>query len=169
MWGPREALPHESAQPESDREPGSSAASIHSASYYFLLATLFVSGLWHARAIYYPLRWGPVASDLLALLVLVAAILVLVQYHRRRLRRAQQRLAIAALVAIGLVYYVRLTVVGAITGARAAIEKNSVVLDYNSGPLTGKIETGIMLLLGLAGLVILFAGRATNEPKSIPS
>ena len=64
---------------------------------------------------------------------------------------------------MGLMYYVRLTVVGAVAGARAAIEKRSIALDYTGGPVSSKIEMGITLLLGLAGLVILIAGRAPKR------
>jgi high-affinity nickel permease len=105
-----------------------------------------------------------------ALLVIGGAILVLVQYHRRKVQPAQQRLAIAALIAMGLVYYVRLTVVGALAGARAAIEKKSISLDYTGGPITSEVEMGITLLLGLVGLAILITGRTSSHgPRSMAS
>jgi hypothetical protein len=169
--GPREALPPESAEAEVGRGPASSAATgIHAASYYFLMATLFIDALWHGLALYYPVRWAAAFSNLLALVVIGGAILVLVEYHRRRVRPAQQKLAIAALTAMGLLYYVRMTVVGAFAGARATIEKKSISLDYSGGPIAGEIEMGIALLLGLAGLAILLAGRAGNhEPRSTAS
>lgn len=162
--GPRETLPPMSSQLEVAQVPASSAAtSVHAASYYFLVATLFLDGLWHAFALYHPVRWASVFSNVLALLVIGGAIFVLVQYHWRRVRPAQQRLAIAVLIAMGLVYYVRLTVVGALAGARAAIEKKAVSIDYTGGPITGEIEVGMTLLLGLVGVAILFAGRSTNH------
>jgi hypothetical protein len=169
--GPRETLPPQSAEAEIDRGPAStSAARTHAASYSFLLATLFFDSLWHALALYHPFPWASVVSNLLALLVIGGAILVLVRNHRRRVPPAQQRLAIAALIAMGLVYYVRLTVVGALAGAKAAIEKKSISLDYSGGPITSEIEMGITLLLGLVGLGILIAGRTSNhEPRSMAS
>ena len=162
--GPRETAPPESSQLEVDRVPASSAApSVHAASYYFLVATLFLDGLSHGLARYHRVLWTPLFYNLLALLVIVGAIFVLVQYHRRSVRPAQQKLAIAVLIAMGLVYYVRLTVVGALAGARAAVEKKAVSIDYTGGPIPGEIEMGITLVLGLVGLAILFAGRSRNH------
>ncbi len=169
--GPPLPLPPESAGTAAGQEPSYAAApGAPSTHDYFLVATLLVDGLWHAFVLYHPAAWASVFSNLLALLVIGAAIFVLVRNRRRRARVAQKGLAIAALVAMALVYYVRLTVLGAIAGARAAIEKQSVSVDYIGGPLTGEVEMGITLLLGLAGLVILVAGRSANhEPGSVAS
>jgi hypothetical protein len=168
--GPRESALPGAAQPGFGPDPNSAAHRFQATPFYFLLAALFLDALIHGLGLYYSVLTGPRVSNLLALLLISVATFVLVQYHRGKVRAAEQRLAIAALVAMGLLYYVRLTVVGAVEGARATLEKRSIALDYTGGPVASKIEMGITLVLGLVGLVILIAGHVRSEgPKSIPS
>ena len=168
--GPRETLPPESAEAAAGQRPASSAAASAPGTFYFLLAALFFDGLWHGFSVYHPVGWATRFSYFPALVVISAAIIVLVQHNRRKVRPAEKGLAIAALVAMGLAYYVRLLLVGALAGARAAIEKGAVSVDYTAGPIAGEVEMGIALLLGLVGVVILVAGRsAQHGQRSIDS
>lgn len=160
--GPREALP---AAPVEPQGVPTAFATDDTASDYLLAATLLAVGLWRALALYHPLAWAQVVSNLLALAVLVTAIWVLVRHRQQK--APSKWLAIAAMVIIGLVYYVRLTVAGALAGARAAVEKKAIALDYSGGPISGYIEMGATLLLGLVGLGILLAGRARRQGPAI--
>ncbi|HEV3332344.1 MAG TPA: hypothetical protein VG096_15245 [Bryobacteraceae bacterium] len=168
---PQQTAPPEASLPQFDPEPAPAAAApVEATAFYFLLAALLLDAAMHGLLLYYSVVGTPRLSNLMALLVIAAAVWVLVQYHRGKVRPAQQKLAIAALVGMGLMYYIRITVIAGLAGVRAAIEKKSAVLDYTGGPVSAKIEMGVTLLLGLVGLVILLAGRdPSREPPSISS
>jgi len=162
--GPQSAAPLEYARPSFDGAPDSTApAAGPRAAFYVLLGVLFLDGLMHALVLYRAVRFAPLVSNLLALLVVSAAIVVLVLYQRSRVPRLQQKLAIATLVAMGLMTYVRMVAIGAMAGARAAVTKQAIAIDYSGGRLGGEIEMGITLLLGLAGLLVLVMGRSADE------
>jgi hypothetical protein len=162
--GPEEAAPAQSAHIGSDRAPDSTVpAAMQSTPFCVLLATLFLDGLLHGLVLYRVVRMGPLFSNLMALLVVAAAIVVLVLDQRSRIPPVQQRLAIATLVAMGVFTYVRMVAIGAIAGARAAVTKQAIAIDYSGGRLGGEIEMGVTLLLSLAGLLMLVWGRSPSE------
>jgi hypothetical protein len=161
--GPRPAAALESARPDFDPAPDSTApAAIQRTPFYVLLAALFLDGLMHALVLYRAVRIPPLFSNLLALLVVSAAIVVLVLSQRSRPPRLQQKLAIATLVAMGMATYIRMVAIGAIAGARAAVTKQAIAIDYSGGRLGGEIEMVITLLLSLAGLLMLVWGRSAG-------
>jgi len=166
--GPQVALPPAGSAPDTAAERAGEGAPAPSS--YLLVATLLADGLWHALALFRPFGWASVVSNLLALAVIGVAILVLVMQHRQGVSPAHRGLAIAALTAMGLVYYVRVTLVGAVAGARAALEKKAIAVDYTGGTLSSKIEMGITLGLGIVGLVMLVA-HSIRQPgeRSVPS
>jgi len=171
--GPREAPSPEAAAVETPapttgvvKADPDRGLSPHAVSFYCLLAGLLADAATQALTLYRNVVFAPKFASAMALLVVAGAVLVLVQYRRRKVRRGQQRLAIAALVSMGLLYYVRFVALGALAGARAAATKQAVSVDYMAGgPLAGQIEMGVTLLLGLAGIALLFAGRMEkSEP-----
>ena len=162
--GPQSAAPLESARPDFDPAPDSTASSaIQRTSFYVLLAALFLDGLMHALVLYRSVHIPPLLSNLLALLAVSAAIVVLVLSQRSRLPRLQQKLAIVTLVAMGMATYIRMAAIGAIAGARAAVTTQAIAIDYSGGRLGDEIETVITLLLSLAGLFILVWGRSARQ------
>jgi hypothetical protein len=175
--GPRQAASSSEAKP---LEPAASAAvaaapdpdraiSPHAPSFYVLLAGLLLDAAAQALTLYQNVSFTRRFASLVALLVVGGAVFVLVQYWQRKVRKAQQRLAIATAVSMGLLYYVRFVALGALAGARAAATKQAVAVDYSAGgAVAGQIEMGLTLLLGLTGIGLLFAGRmGKSEPPSI--
>jgi hypothetical protein len=169
--GPQSAAPLESARPDFDPAPDSTApSSSQRTSFYVLLAALLLDGLMHGLVLYRAARLSPLFLNLLALLVVSAAIVVLVLSQRSKLLRLQQKLAIATLVAMGMATYVRMVAIGAIAGAKAAVTKQAIAIDYSGGRLGGEIEMVVTLLLSLAGLLMLVWGRSAGQgTRSIAS
>jgi hypothetical protein len=98
--------------------------------------------------------WSRVNGGL-ALLQLAGAVAVLVQYSRGSLGRPMQRVAIAALVVLGLNFYVQTFVFSFATAMRATpgsdVEGAFMVFH--------RYRDGVGLLLGAIGAVIILRGR----------
>lgn len=137
-------------------------------SFSLLLAILMMNALLSWLALQHVLRESPLISNILALLEIAAAILVLVHRHHRRVSPAQQKLAIATLIGVGLFFYGTIVSTAVVAGAgaatrqpvdTAAIARVSTQLDFMAA-----------LILSVAGLAILiFEKRAPQEQGSIIS
>ena len=148
--------------PASPPEPGR-----RSISFYLLVAGLFADALWHWLTLSRTARGTSVISNFLTVFVIALAILVLVQHRRNRVRPAQQKLAIATLVGLGLVFYGTIVGVGLWVAVRTGSTKATVdvVPDLR---IAEEINIGATLVLGLLGLAILFFDRPeSQEPRSI--
>lgn len=108
----------------------------------------------------------------LGLLQVALAALVLVQCYRRVLGAAMQRLAIAALVLMGCGYYAATTITALSTNDQPVRFTSNAMLMLPQFILLREIYSGLSILLGLIGAVIILRGRARQpdiiykEPES---
>ena len=127
----------------------------------FLIACLFADAVWNTVNMN-AARLLHGAGQGLALALTCGAILVVVQHHRGTIGRGMQRLAIAVLVAVGVLYYLRPIAVGIIAGAAANVgrQRISVATVLAAAPWMRTVEAVAASLLGLAGLgIVLFGGE----------
>jgi len=108
----------------------------------------------------------------LGLLQVALAVLVLIQYYRRVLNAAMQRLAIAALVLMGCGYYAATTLTAVSANDQPAMFTPNATLMLPQFILLREIYSGLSILLALIGVVIILRGRARQpdiiykEPES---
>jgi hypothetical protein len=102
------------------------------------------------------------------LLEVAAAVVVFVQHYRGRLRAPMQRLAIAALVVMGLVLYLQPLSVGVLAGMEAAKSGKPAHVDVDEVgstltlPWFRQFDIGASVILGCVGLGILL--QASDDP-----
>jgi hypothetical protein len=125
----------------------------------FLIACLLADALWNALPLRVP-PWLRTAGQAMALLLTLIAILVVVQRYRGIISSAMQKLAVAVLIAVGLMYYVRPIVAGMIVGAVAGRAQPGTMQLLMSTPWMRTVEAIVTGLLGLTGLAIAYAGRS---------
>jgi hypothetical protein len=97
-------------------------------------------------------NWLPFVMELLTM---AGAIAVIVQHNRGRLRAGMQRVAIASLVAFGLLYYIQSGAAGmsaALTAARTG--KRTVATAYPQSRLVQQVGAGIDAILIIVGLMV---------------
>jgi len=156
----------ESAEPVASLDPIPSPQPTRVAlSFYLLLAAMFADAFWHWFNLQHPLRWARFVSSPLGLSEIGLAIFVLVQYRQKRGRPAQQKLAIATLIATGLVFYGSIIGTAGYTAARTAATRPQLVDTQPIVRFTEQINFGITLVLGISGLAILFLDKPA-EPES---
>jgi hypothetical protein len=88
-------------------------------------------------------------------LTVAGAVAVIVQHNRGRLKAGMQRVAIAALVAFGLLYYIQSGAIGmsaALTAARTG--KRTVATAYPQSRPVQQISAGIDAILVIVGLML---------------
>jgi hypothetical protein len=135
----------------------------------FLILCLFADAIWNTVTLNVP-GWLHGAGQTMALLLTLAAILVVVQHHRGRITMAMQRLALAVLIGIGLMYYFRPIVTGMMIGASASANKRTplnAARYVNPAPWMRTVEAVMTALLGVTGLAIVLAGGDEQEPPAI--
>ncbi len=139
------------------------------AGLYVLLAALSLDAIARAAVLYLSISTRPLYLNFLSVLVIAAAIFALVQYQQRKASRLPRLWAIATLIALGLISYVRIVAINSAAAFRAGATRQAVELDYSGGTLGSEIEMGATLLLSLFGLALL-AGRDSGNPaRSIVS
>jgi hypothetical protein len=122
------------------------------ASDLFLLS-LAADALAKLLALPAPLRnWFPFIMEMLTV---VGAIGVIVQHNRGRLRAGIHRVAVASLIAFGVIYYVQSITVGMSQGMIAAkTGRRTVVTALPQSRLAQQAGAGIDAILVLVGLVV---------------
>jgi len=136
-------------------------------SFNVLLTALFADALWHWFSLLHAVPWTSTISNVLAVFEITLAIVLLVQYRRKKVSSAQQKLAIATLVGTGLIFYGTMIGVAGLASFRAAAVKGPVDMQP-AVRVAEEINIGVTLALGLVGLAILFLDRKTSqEPPSI--
>ena len=128
-----------------------------------ILADLFIATLWaNALVNLLALRFTSQAANwsqiLFGLVLLGETVGLFVQYSRGLLRRPMQRLAIANLIAIGTMYYLRQMVYSFKAGANQTATDLRIPTFYAGDALTRGIDAGVCAALGLVGLGIIFLG-----------
>lgn len=162
--GPRAIITERVPGPAS--EP--SIAPHRSFSFGLLLAILMTNAVLSALVIQQVIGKSSLVSNGTALLEVTAAILVLVHHHRRRISGAQQKLAIATLIAVGLFFYGTMfsmaIVAGASAAARQAVDTTAITR------VSTQLDFITALVLSAVGLgILLFERRAPQEQGSIIS
>jgi hypothetical protein len=120
-----------------------------------LTASLLVDALWNVLTLHSSGRWSQVVNAVLTLVEAGAAIAVIVQHYRGRVRGAMQKLAIATLAAMGIFFYFQPVAVALMVGARASAGQQPANF---VGPTVREVEVVVAAALGLVGAVILLAG-----------
>jgi hypothetical protein len=117
------------------------------------LVSLFMDALVRLAPLHPRLaNWLPIAIELETVATAVA---VLVQYNRGRLRAGMHRVAVASLIAFGILYYVQ----GMSTGISASMTaartgKRTIALSYQQGRVEQQVGAGIDAILLVVGLLI---------------
>lgn len=115
-------------------------------------------------------RW--ILNGILLLQVL-AAILIFVQHYRGMIGSAMQKLAIAALIQMGVMYYAGVLLMGVAVGIRSAATLNQNALDQNalltspSFIVLRRIDAAVDFALGLIGIVIALRSSDPEQPRRI--
>jgi hypothetical protein len=129
-----------------------------------LLAALFADALYNYFTLHTtrsPFFWLMLIFNLAEV---AAATVILVQYRRKTLRAGMQRLAVATLCAMGILFYVRPLAVGVMAGVQTAPPKAAVSVDMNAllnNVIFREIDLGVTLGLAIAGVAILVFSKET--------
>jgi len=153
--------PVEPAPPLAEGEtplPGAQPQGGASTAALCLAAALVASGAFDLLTLHSRTAWTGVMPLWFAVAKIAAATAVFIQYNRGKLRRGVQRIAIAALVALGVMFYInqfRTSMTTASARGRA-VTFSTVVL--GGTPVLRGAEGGADLLLGFAAAVLLLTG-----------
>jgi len=82
------------------------------------------------------------------------AVVIFLQHHRGILRAGMQKLAIATLILLGAVYYVRQILAGVAMGNRPALPDANLLATLPSYLVLRQVEAGVCLILGLVGVAL---------------
>lgn len=135
----------------------------------FLILCLFADAIWNTATLNVP-QWLHGMGQTMALLLTLAAILVVVQHYRGHIKTAMQRLALAVLIGMGIMYYFRPVVTGMMLGASASANRRTPLTAarfVTPAPWMRTVEAVMTALLGVAGLGIVLAGGDEEEPPVI--
>jgi len=141
------------------------AARSHTLASDLFVLSLFVGSLLDfATARSYGSAWSRVNIGM-TLVQLAGAIVVLVQYSRSGLGRAMQRLAIAALVLVGVMFYAQ-TFTYYFVSALSPVSANPVSFTI---PIVAfrQVRDGLELLLAFIGAAIVLPGGYRRQPDII--
>lgn len=140
------------------------SAPAHTVTADVFVAMLFGSGIFsfatlHAAA-------GAVRGMSIGFLVarILLAVAVFVQHYKGKLAGGMQKVAIAALLAIGGMYYVEQMSVGFAAGMNAANQKQPPVVQvvpviFSGNTLVSELNGAISIVLGCVGLGIIFMAK----------
>ncbi len=95
----------------------------------------------------------------LAVVEIAGAVVMFLQHYRGILRAAMQKLAIATLIALGSVYYLRQIMAGVAMGNRPFMPDPSALAALPSYLLLRQVDAGICVVLGLVGAALILMPR----------
>jgi len=96
--------------------------------------------------------WLPFAMPLVTI---AGAVTVIVVHHRRRLRTGMNRVAVASLVAFGLLYYVQSLSAGIAAGVTAAkTGKQTIMVPFPRSKVAQQAGAGFDAILVIVGLIV---------------
>ena len=154
-------------------EAAAPAATGREPKVHTLAADLFVFTLCaHAAADLLVLRSTSAVADwtqiVFGLALLAETVILFVQYYRGLLAGAMQKLAIANLIAIGVLYYVRQFIVSFEMGAQRGPGTTLKIPTFYAGNAwTRGIDAGVCIILGLVGLGIIFLHEKRPEAAEL--
>jgi hypothetical protein len=140
-------------------------ARLHTLAADIFIASLFAAALGDLALLR---STAPLATstDLgIQFVLLVESVVLFVQYFRGLLQAPMQRLAVANLVYLGVMYYARQLMVGFNYGATAGKATLKLPTFYTGGSLTRGIDCIVCIILGLVGLGIIFLRAEGRGPS----
>ena len=147
-------------------ESGPSAsrrAPSHTLTSDVFLAALFASGLVAVLTLKAPLSVARVPAIAFMLIKVGLALGVFVQHYKGKLQTAMQRVAIAALVVMGAIYYAQQMVEGIRVGAESAANKQYVApivpAIVSGNRFVTEVDAGASIVLGCVGLGIVLMSK----------
>ncbi|HWC98271.1 MAG TPA: hypothetical protein VG456_16040 [Candidatus Sulfopaludibacter sp.] len=175
------AAPDNWAELAQDAEPVQAArfaaptdeAALHpNAREYTLTALLLVGTLWCGGAADLLLlrATSTMATQeqiWLALALIIESILLFVEYHRGKLRKPMRNLAIASMIAVGGMYYVKQMTYGFFAGAQQQAKDLKIPFFYSGTALTRGMDAAVCIILGLVGLGIIFLRRDRQDQSGM--
>lgn len=148
-------------------EPRPGAARSHTLASDLFVLSLFVGSLVDLATVHSETMVIRRMRSALAVVQLVGAIAVLIQYYRGGVRRAMQRVAIAALALIGVRFYVQSFAFAFANTARAFAGNGNTIAMPSPVVLIHQVADGLGLLLGFIGAAIILSGSHRGEPDII--
>jgi len=138
-------------------DPRPHAAPRHTAASDLFVLSLFVSSLVGLGTVHSNAEVWLRVNTGLTLAQLAGAIAVLMEYYRGRLGRAMRRVAVSALVLIGLTFYVQTFSYSFATATKSFALHGAAPM---SGPIVmvHQVTHGVGLLLGFVGAAIILRG-----------
>jgi hypothetical protein len=134
-------------------EPGQAGAPRRALSTDLFLASLFADAVVKVAPLPPALNsWLPVTMPLVTL---AAAIAVIAQHHRGRLKTGMNRVAVASLAAFGILYYVQTLSAGLAAGVTAAkTGKQTIAVPFPRSKAAQQAGAGLDAILVIAGLMV---------------
>jgi hypothetical protein len=134
------------------------AAPSHTMASDLFVISLFVSSLVGLATVHSRARFWVQVNTGLTLVEIAGAIAVLIEYYRGGVGRATQRLAVSALVLIGLAFYMQ-TFAFSFANAGKGFALNSAAMAMSGpGKVVHQVTDGLGLLLGFVGAAIILRG-----------
>jgi hypothetical protein len=141
--------------PESDAALHPNAR-IHTAAADIFVVTLLSNALANLLLLHSTSALTNWVRIVFGLALLTETVLLFVQHYRGLLRGAMQKLAIANLIAVGVMYYVRQMVFSFNTASRQPGADLRIPTFYAGDALSRGIDAGVCTIMGLVGLGIIF-------------
>ena len=138
---------------------GSRARSRTPASDVFL-ASLFASAALNIATLHSLTRTLQWVWYGLVFLQIVGAIGIFWQHHRGILRAGMQKLAVAALVAMGIVYYARTAIASVLSASNQLFPDLTALSSLPGYVLLREVDAGVCVVLGLVGVALMARGES---------
>jgi len=145
-WGVPDAAMH-------TLEPGQAAPPRRALATDLFLASLFADAVVKLAPLPPALNsWLPFTMPLVTI---AAAVVVIVRHHRGRLKTGMNRVAVASLVAFGIIYYVQSLSAGLAAGVTAArTGKQTIRVPFPRSKVAQQAGAGFDAILVIAGLIV---------------
>jgi hypothetical protein len=145
------------------RDPLRPKAQVHTLIADLFVATLLTSALADLLLLHSTSARTNWTEMGFGLALIAETVLLFVQYFRGLLQGAMQKLAIANLIAIGVMYYARQMIFSYTMAAKQPNADLRIPTFYAGDTLTRGIDAGICIILGLVGLGIIFLRKPLDD------
>jgi hypothetical protein len=134
-------------------EPGPAGPPRRALATDLFLASLFADAVVRLAPLPPALNsWLPFAT---LLVTIASAVAVIVRHHRGRLKTGMNRVAVASLVAFGIIYYMQTLSAGIMAGVTAAkTGKQTMVLPFTRSKAAQQAGAGFDAILLIVGLIV---------------
>ena len=157
----RDIGPPTAIAPAAPDAPAPAAARSHTLASDLLIGVLFAAGAFDFVTLGASRGAAHGAAIGILMVKMALAVVIFVQHYKGKLQSGMQKLAIATLLAMGVMYYVDQLAAGFAAGAEAANKKAAVRIApvvISGSKLTSELDGGASVILGCVGLaIVLFA------------